>query len=114
MTVVVPNLEHALVFEWNGDNAGPPTVDDMVSTFAAVAKEFPGAQVVASTFDNFTQHLMVRHVKPRALPFLNLIYVARGFCRLLPTHCLLFLLRLATRGCTVRPVTLTKSKKCAR
>ena len=55
--VIVPGLSHALVFEWNGDNDGPPPIDDIESTFASVAKEFPGAKVISSTFDEFTRLL---------------------------------------------------------
>ena len=57
-----------MVFEWNGDNDGPPPTSDIQATFDTVAKEFPGAEVVASTFDNFTQHL-VQHTS--GLPVLT-------------------------------------------
>lgn len=43
--VIVPGLSHALVFEWNGDNAGPPDVASIESTWAALHSLFPGAKV---------------------------------------------------------------------
>lgn len=55
--VIVPTLDHALVTDWNGDNAGPFDAITYVQHFDAIQKEFPNAQIVASTFDNFTQHL---------------------------------------------------------
>lgn len=55
--VIVPGLSHALVMDWNGDNAGPFTAQQYKDHFALIQKEFPKAQVVSSTFDNFTQHL---------------------------------------------------------
>ena len=56
--VIIPGCDHALVFNWNGDNAGPNNnVDEIVAVYAQVQKEFPGASVFSSTFDNFTQHV---------------------------------------------------------
>jgi len=53
--VVIPGLPHAIVFDWRGDNAGPPTsVQEVVADFAAISATFPGADVFASTLDNFT------------------------------------------------------------
>jgi hypothetical protein len=50
-----PGLSHAIVFDWRGDNAGPPlSVAEVVADFATIAANFPGATVVASTLDNFT------------------------------------------------------------
>ena len=61
--VIVPGLSHALVFAWRGDNAGPPeSIDEIESNYATVRKEFPGARVFASTFDNFTSHLLAPDV----------------------------------------------------
>jgi len=52
--VILPGLGEAIVFDWRGDNAGPPTsVAEVVQDFATIASEFPGAQVVASTLDDF-------------------------------------------------------------
>eukprot|EP01060_Flectonema_neradi_P006477 TRINITY_DN14382_c2_g2_i1.p1 TRINITY_DN14382_c2_g2~~TRINITY_DN14382_c2_g2_i1.p1 ORF type:complete len:722 (+),score=112.55 TRINITY_DN14382_c2_g2_i1:43-2166(+) len=56
-SVIVPGLSHALVTDWNGDNAGPKSAKDYLADFAKIQAEFPGAQIVSSTFDNFTQHL---------------------------------------------------------
>jgi len=55
--VIVPGLSHALVYDWNGDNAGPYTAEQYIQHFEAIQKEFPHAQVIASTFETFTQHL---------------------------------------------------------
>lgn len=55
--VIVPGLTHALVTDWNGDNAGPYDAVTYMAHFADIQKEFPNAQIVASTFDNFTQYL---------------------------------------------------------
>ena len=53
--VVIPGLAEAVVFDWRGDNAGPPeSVTEVVGDFAAIAAEFPGAEVIASTLDAFT------------------------------------------------------------
>lgn len=50
-----PGLSHAVVFDWRGDNAGPPiSVAEVVSNWAEISSQFPGAAVVASTLDNFT------------------------------------------------------------
>lgn len=57
--VIIPGSEHALVFAWRGDNQGPPnSVAEIVGNIASVQAEFPGAAVFASTFDNFTQHVV--------------------------------------------------------
>ena len=45
-------------YNWNGDNAGPFSSDTYVEKWNQIQKAFPGADVVASTFDNFTQHLL--------------------------------------------------------
>ena len=55
--VIVPGLSRALLFDWNGDNAGPYTADEYTQHFQQIEAEFPGAQVLASTFDEFTQYL---------------------------------------------------------
>lgn len=55
--VIVPGLDRALVFDWNGDNAGPYTAEQYIEHFIQIQLEFPGAEVVSSTFDNFTQYL---------------------------------------------------------
>jgi hypothetical protein len=56
--VVLPGFEHALVFAWRGDNAGPPdSVAEIEADFSTVRTTFPGAVVFSSTFDNFTSLL---------------------------------------------------------
>lgn len=56
--VVIPGFSHAIVFDWRGDNAGPPqSVDEVKGNYATVQAAFPGATVFASTLDNFTQLL---------------------------------------------------------
>ena len=53
--VVLPGLAHAVVFDWRGDNAGPPlSVAEVVGDWATIAAEFPGATITASTLDDFT------------------------------------------------------------
>lgn len=57
-TVIVPNFDHALVYGWRGDNSGPPeSVDEVLGNFQTVRAMFPGANVYASTFENFTDLL---------------------------------------------------------
>jgi hypothetical protein len=57
-SVVVPGLSHAATFAWRGDNAGPPdSVQEVLDDFAYIRTQFPGANVFASTLDNFTQLL---------------------------------------------------------
>ena len=56
--VVVPGLRHAMCWVFRVDNAGPPeSVEEVLSAFSISRWVFPGAQVWASTFENFTQHL---------------------------------------------------------
>jgi hypothetical protein len=55
--VVVGGCEHALAFLHAGDNLGPPSVDDVVSAHAALAEQYPGAEVRASTLDAFARAL---------------------------------------------------------
>ncbi|KAK9815327.1 hypothetical protein WJX72_001843 [[Myrmecia] bisecta] len=46
-------FDHALCCAWRGDNAGPPDVDEVLRVWAKVQGNFPGAQVLASGFDDF-------------------------------------------------------------
>ena len=57
---VVDGLEHALVYNWNGDNAGPhASVEEYAAAWSVIARAFPNATgIYASTLDNFTQHLL--------------------------------------------------------
>lgn len=50
-------LVHAIVFDWNGDNAGPYTASQYLDHFKQIQSEFPHARVMASTFDAFVTKL---------------------------------------------------------
>ena len=50
--VLLPN-GHALVTDWNGDNAGPRSAEQIRTTWRGLKKLFPAAKIQASTFDNF-------------------------------------------------------------
>ena len=55
----LPGSEHALAYNWRGDNAGPPmSANETLNDFAIVQKEFPGASVVSSTFEEFVEAVM--------------------------------------------------------
>jgi len=56
--VIVEGVKHALVYNWNGDNAGPFSAADYTTAFAKLGQQFPNAAIVSSTFDNFTQHVL--------------------------------------------------------
>ena len=57
-TVIIPGFSHAIVFDWRGDNAGPPqSVAEVEGDYKTVQAAFPGAAVFASTLDNFTSLL---------------------------------------------------------
>ena len=61
--VVVRGLKHAMCWVFRVDNDGPPeSVEEVLNAFSISRWQFPGAQVWASTFENFTQHLET--VKP--------------------------------------------------
>jgi hypothetical protein len=50
---ILPNSTHAMVVAWRGDNSGPPQVDEVLSDWIALQKQFPKARVRASSFDAF-------------------------------------------------------------
>ena len=53
--VIIPGFSHAIVFDWRGDNAGPPSsVKEVQGDFASIAEAFPGAEIISSTLDDFT------------------------------------------------------------
>jgi hypothetical protein len=56
-TVTVPGCADALAFVHAGDNAGPPSADEVVAAHAALAQRFPGAEVRGSTLDAFARAL---------------------------------------------------------
>lgn len=67
--VLLPGLPHALVFDWRGDNAGPyDHPEEAVASWAALAKTFPGAAIVASTFDDWLDVLAAAPASLAALP----------------------------------------------
>jgi len=69
--VQLPNFEHAVVFDWRGDNAGPPTsVSEVQGDWKTIQQAFPGAQIVASTLDNYTS---IVNSRPDVLALLPVI-----------------------------------------
>ncbi|XP_050394995.1 uncharacterized protein LOC126812577 [Patella vulgata] len=56
--VIVDGFSEALCFAFRTDNAGPPeSVKEILSNYAILAAEFPGAKLMASTFENYVQAL---------------------------------------------------------
>ena len=55
MPCIVGN--HALVYNWNGDNAGPFSASQYDAAFKTIAESFPNAQISAGTFDDFLPYL---------------------------------------------------------
>ena len=51
--VVVDGFEHAIVFDWAGDNAGPLSAQQLLTSFAVVRKLWPNATVRISTFEEY-------------------------------------------------------------
>jgi hypothetical protein len=56
--VLVPGWNKALIMAFNGDNAGPQTVWEVIQIFQQVREEFAGASVFGSTWDQFTEQLL--------------------------------------------------------
>jgi hypothetical protein len=56
--VEVPGCDEVLVFVHAGDNAGPPSADEVVAAHRSLASRFPGAEVRASTLDAFARALV--------------------------------------------------------
>ncbi len=54
---VVPGLDEAIVFAHTGDNLGPPSVDEVIATFARLRSRFPGASIEASTLNRVADAL---------------------------------------------------------
>lgn len=54
---VVDGLEHALVYNWNGDNAGPSDASVYASQWRALRTTFPNADIRASSLDSFAAAL---------------------------------------------------------
>lgn len=55
--VIVKGLPDALAFAFRGDNQGPPGVDEVLSNYEQLRKEFPKANIFASTYDRFVTQL---------------------------------------------------------
>lgn len=56
--IAVPGCTHALVTDWNGDNAGPYDSATYTQHFQEIQAQFPNATIIASTWDDFTQQLV--------------------------------------------------------
>jgi hypothetical protein len=55
----VPGAEDvALVFQFNADNLAPPTSAQMISSWAALAKKYPDAEIKASSLDDFAREVI--------------------------------------------------------
>lgn len=52
-----PGFRSALAYAWRTDNSGPQSVSEVESIYEQIRKEFPGAQVFASSFDTFVDEL---------------------------------------------------------
>jgi hypothetical protein len=46
-----------LVADFKGDNAGPQSAEEVLADLATMRKNFPNAQIIASTFENFIQDI---------------------------------------------------------
>ncbi|XP_046551245.1 uncharacterized protein LOC124260970 isoform X2 [Haliotis rubra] len=56
--VIVDGFTDVLCFAFRSDNSGPPqSVNEILSNYEVVRGEFPGAKLMASTFDNFVEAL---------------------------------------------------------
>lgn len=57
-TLTLPGVEHALAFAHSNDNLGPPTIADVHTAYDRLHMEFPNANVVASTLDEFVREIL--------------------------------------------------------
>jgi len=55
--VMVPGMDRALIVYVRSDNSGPGSSQEITTLFEQQKANFPNAQVMASTYDDFTQHL---------------------------------------------------------
>ncbi len=56
---MIDNYSEAIMFAWNGDNAGPfDLFEEFLPGLEGIKEEFPNAYVHASTFDNYINNLM--------------------------------------------------------
>ena len=70
-TVMIDNYSEAIMFAWNGDNAGPPEFDELLAVFEGIKEEFPNAYVHASTFDNYLNNLLENPQIVDSLPVIS-------------------------------------------
>ena len=83
--VLVKGLDHALVYNFAGDNGGPQSVLAYQGLWRALEKHFPNAEIVASTFDNYTDTLQtIRHTLPKLSKEIGDTYNTPANSRLLP------------------------------
>lgn len=57
-TMLVPGMTEAIAFAHTGDNCGPQSADAIHHSFAQLRAQFPGAEVVASTLDDYARALL--------------------------------------------------------
>lgn len=53
-STILPGSPDAMVVDWRGDNAGPPsTARLLITDFQTIQVQFPNAKIIPSTFDQF-------------------------------------------------------------
>ncbi|RAP74758.1 DUF5054 domain-containing protein [Paenibacillus montanisoli] len=58
-------MEDALYFAHTGDNDGPPTLEDVRALYEKLQRDYPGADIVASTMDAYAEKLQeIKHLLP--------------------------------------------------
>lgn len=57
-STLVPGFDEALVFMHSGDNSGPPAKEDIYKQIEEIQEQFKGAEVKASTLDDYAQALI--------------------------------------------------------
>ena len=55
--VIIDGFDHVALFDWNADNAGPYTAQQVVDDLNYVRGQFPGCTVTTSTFDEYIDAL---------------------------------------------------------
>eukprot|EP01111_Echinosteliopsis_oligospora_P018725 TRINITY_DN8746_c0_g1_i1.p1 TRINITY_DN8746_c0_g1~~TRINITY_DN8746_c0_g1_i1.p1 ORF type:complete len:564 (-),score=154.55 TRINITY_DN8746_c0_g1_i1:70-1761(-) len=56
--VTFEDFGHALCWDFRNDNSGPPQMQEVLDVWAAVQAEFPGANITASSYDQFVNELV--------------------------------------------------------
>lgn len=59
-TMTLPGLTEAIVFAHTGDNHGPQSAENVLLLYERLRAEFPQAEVVASTMDDYA-HFLAKH-----------------------------------------------------